>query len=200
MKRIIMSLMALAICLLSLGAAGCDSSPRVYLSDDNQILPAPPMGRLAGQRPSPIPDVAIPEGFVVVQKKSRSQLANNVRFVEHYYQGRASKADTVDFYRRALPVDGWREEAYQFDGANYVLRHGKNREVLDLRVTESRDVTSVWIQVRDRALPAPPPSAAPGASPPSAGGAAAPAASASVPGAKPLPTSANPAPPRPAAP
>jgi hypothetical protein len=107
---------------------------------------------LVERRDSPIVDVPMPVGFVMIESKSRSYgSATEGRFVEHYYQGRASKADTLNFYREALSKNQWTLRSEQNQAGTIVLQYAKGREDLNIRITEPSEVTTVQIVVRNRA-------------------------------------------------
>lgn len=139
----------LCVALLALAgvvSAGCQKP--VYLSDDNQVL-SPQSGRgLVVRTNSPVPDAPMPVGFVVIESKSRASVSASGRHVDHYYQGIASKSDTLRFYRTQLANNGWRRTSETNVGGIIAVTFSKGREVLELSITDPRDVTTVRLVVR----------------------------------------------------
>ncbi|MCE9590648.1 MAG: hypothetical protein K8S99_09015 [Planctomycetes bacterium] len=140
------ALSVVVLTVIGLAAVGCQKA--VYLSDDNQVL-SPQSGRGLVERPnSPIPDAPMPVGFVVVESKSRSHSTSAGRVVEHYYQGLASKGDTLNFYRTHLTGNGWQRRSETNVGGIIAATFAKGRETLELRITNPRDVTTVRLNIR----------------------------------------------------
>jgi hypothetical protein len=145
-------------------AVGCDSVPH-YMSDDRQLLSEPSGDPLVSHPNSPIPDAPMPMGFVMVESKSRAYtVTGGGRFVEHYYQGRASKAETVRFYHQQLPRFGWTSLSEQNQAGTITSYYSKGPESLRLYVTGDA-VTTVVITIRNRQGVAVPPAPARGSRP-----------------------------------
>lgn len=136
-------------CLL-LALLGCESIPTATHSDDGQLLaPAPASGLVALVR-SPIPDVPMPVGFVAVAARSNSTVnADGTRVVNHTYQGRATVADAVRFYRQQLPINQWQYVREQFDGTMTRMQFVKGPEELLVEIAQPR-VLDIVVRIRPR--------------------------------------------------
>lgn len=147
-----------------MSVTACNQVP-VYLSDDDQVLPAQPANGLVVDPESPIPDVPRPVGFVLVESRSRSYLEGGSRFIEHYYQGRAVYSEALSFYRRQPVAFHWVFQGERNDRGTFYLAYTKGRERLDIVVSHPR-VTTVMVRVQSRntaraGTPAAPPAATP---------------------------------------
>ena len=81
--------------------------PVVAYSDDGQYL-EPQYGRgLVAAAESPIPDVPVPIGFVLVRSQSDAQFDGTHRTLTHVYQGRADLEELRFFFDRSLTRSGW---------------------------------------------------------------------------------------------
>ena len=84
------------------------SIPVVAYSDDGQYL-EPQYGRgLVAAAESPIPDVAVPIGFVLVRSQSSAEFDGTNRTLTHVYQGRADLEELRFFLDRNLTRSGWK--------------------------------------------------------------------------------------------
>ncbi len=148
---------------LALGAAlavtGCAGMPGY--SDEGVWLP-PQQGRgLVADPDSPVPDAPVPIGFVTLTSRSRGHVNDTgLRSVQHMYQGRADMSDTVSFYREKLRHHGWqRRHEETIDGIT-TIRSSKGPELLVLRISQRGSVISVKLDIFDKNLPGPTPTAA----------------------------------------
>ncbi|MEX2670474.1 MAG: hypothetical protein WD294_00050 [Phycisphaeraceae bacterium] len=91
---------------------------------------------LAPKQQPPIRDLPVPVWFEIIDEQSRSYEANGVRFVDHTYQGRATKTQLERFYREQLPVRGWRLRNAQMVRGTHILRYQKNGEGLDVQIAD----------------------------------------------------------------
>jgi hypothetical protein len=71
-------------------------------------------GELGAQARSPLPDVPLPDGFSLVELRSRSWRSGESRFVDHLYEGRRDKFAVSRFYEKQMPLSGWSMESSQF--------------------------------------------------------------------------------------
>ncbi|MCX5661686.1 MAG: hypothetical protein NTW19_18565 [Planctomycetota bacterium] len=145
MKRQAAILISVAALALAVGlASGCDR-PMFIQSDDGQNLPAPSGGPLVARSVKPVADVPLPDGFVAVQPRSKASVANGLRSVDYYYQGRANFTRILDFYRKALAEAGWQAGSEQVQGDSAILRYNKTGETLDLRIMKPDRVATVHV-------------------------------------------------------
>ena len=96
---------------------------------------------------SPIPDVPAPAGFVLVPSRSTTDAGKGYRRVQHLYQGRATMADTIAYYRRLPRQKGWSPVLENSDG-EHVFRYVKHNENLEIRLTHRQGVASAWVVIR----------------------------------------------------
>ncbi|MHC4717251.1 MAG: hypothetical protein ACYS5V_09795 [Planctomycetota bacterium] len=94
--------LALAACL-----GGCTEQTSTFESADgrNRRLDLPP--ELFAQARPPIPDLPLPVGFSLDERRSRNFAAAGARYVDHFYKGRADKFAVGRFYKRNMPVCRW---------------------------------------------------------------------------------------------
>lgn len=126
----------------------CITMPWVPRSADGEPLPAIEGPGLVASSGSPVPDVPMPIGFVAVVSRSSSQVIGQVRFVDHLYQGRASAADTVGYYRQQIRQHNWQPISEQTQQGVTVIRLNKGRENLEISVSQEDAVTSVRVLIR----------------------------------------------------
>lgn len=130
---------------------GCKQVRVLNVSDDGTWLPPRISDGLAQAAQSLIPDVPMPEGFVPVRSKCRSeQLPGGRRWVEHLYQGQADLNEAVQFYRNQTPVYGWRTFAESVDRSQAVLWYRKGQELLTIKLVESNGIVGVRIWIADQ--------------------------------------------------
>ena len=143
----------------ALAVSGCAGMPGY--SDEGVWLP-PQQGRgLVADPDSPVPDAPVPIGFVTLTSRSRGHVNDTgLRSVAHMYQGRADMSDTVSFYREKLQHHGWqRRHEETIDGIT-TIRCSKGPEQLVLRISQRRSVITVKLDIFDKNLPGPVPTAA----------------------------------------
>lgn len=130
---------------------GCAENVHMLsLSSDGQYL-APQIGPgLVARRDSPIPDLPMPIGFVVVADQSRVEARGLSRYVRHVYQGRASMADAVRFYRHHAPLHAWRSLGEQTGDGQTLMWFAKGSERLTLKLSRYGGIVSVVVWITDR--------------------------------------------------
>ena len=140
--------MPTAVVVLGLaGLVACDSSPRA--SDDNQILPARTGKALEAKPNSPIGDAPMPEGFVVIESRSRAHAAAGSRTIHHVYQGQSSRAEVVNFYRAVLSQYQWERKSESFTSSVINLAWTKGREILLVKVKTSGGVATIELDIHN---------------------------------------------------
>lgn len=147
------------VVLLSVALIGGCSDLRAVRSDDGQLLAAPTGRGLVARSPSPVADLPMPIGFVMVQSRSRASVEPGRRMVTHVYQGRAAFADVIEFYRSELRRHGWRVRGERIEGQTAVtLTATKADEAARVEVDRRDAVITVELTI---APIEPPPNAAP---------------------------------------
>lgn len=99
MKRAWMTTLGLAAVAMVMAGGGCQQSSTMDLG---------------AQARSPLPDVPVPDGFTLVELRSRSWQSGQSRFVDHMYEGRGEKFAVSRFYEKQMPTAGWTLESSQF--------------------------------------------------------------------------------------
>lgn len=89
---------------------------------------------LVPQSRPPIEDLPVPIGYELDTADSRSYEANRSRLVDHVYRGPASKEDVEHFYRRLMPLNGWRFRGMQKRGEEVMLRFDKDSQWCDVSI------------------------------------------------------------------
>ena len=90
-----------------------------------QVSTAP--GLVAQSRP-PIPDVPVPVGFRLDQRKSRNFAAAGTRYVDHRYRGGENKYAVARFYKSHMPISRWSLVTDMFVQGNILLDFEKETE------------------------------------------------------------------------
>jgi hypothetical protein len=142
---------------LALLVHGCDR-PMVFYSEDDQRLSAPTGVALVPQEGSPVQDVPLPDGFVVLASRSHASRPSDTRTVDHWYQGRANFHRIIDFYHEQLARHRWDKLSDdQNQGDTIVMHYYKGREDLELHITKPDRVATVHLMIRPRAAATPRP-------------------------------------------
>jgi hypothetical protein len=144
-------LFVMAVMVSVAAVTGCAERVHVLsLSSDGQYL-APQTGEgLVARRDSPIPDLPIPIGFVVVADQSRVEARGLSRYVRHVYQGRASMADVSRFYRHHAPLHQWRAIGEQTGDGQTLMWFTKGSERLTLKLSRHGGIVSIVVWITDR--------------------------------------------------
>ena len=123
--------------LLMTGAVGC------------QPLPRPSGQGLVANPQSPLPDVPAPVTFRIVPSRSRTSVTPGGRVVDHLYQGLATTAATVAYYRRVAAEHGWQPQRELTHGGHVLMRYVSTRETLEIEVSRQGEVVSAQVRIRD---------------------------------------------------
>jgi len=144
---------ALWLLTLSIMLAGCRTVP--VWSQDGRFLYPPEKGLVAAPA-SPIPDLAMPIGFDLVETRSDVRVVGDARFVKHLYEGRARGGDLERFYRYHASRAGW-----ALQNSESIARHEtlmtftKGPEDMTLRIDASPLRCEVIVTIQHRTVPAP---------------------------------------------
>lgn len=137
--RLVLALFTLAAGLFLLGcesmnrSAG-DAQENGQSEQAESRREAPPQRGLVPRTNPPARDLPVPVGFSLMEDESRSYMSGNMRFIDHTYQGRATKGDLQHFYREQLPVRGWKLQNAQMVRGTHILRYEKDDEALDVQI------------------------------------------------------------------
>jgi len=86
--------------------AGCQEQQQIETGSKTPVEGDDVPGLVAQAYP-PVPDLPVPIGFKLHEKRSRNQSAAGVRFVDHLYRGRADKYDLQRFYKQQMRISRW---------------------------------------------------------------------------------------------
>ncbi len=128
-------------------SAGCNNNKSVTASDDPYDLGT----QLILPDPNPkIPDVPLPMGFELVEKRSRHFSAGDSRYIDHVYKGDADKFSVARFYRRYMPNTRWEIVTDRFLQGTLTLVFHKGPEECTISITGDDGLfraTHVMVQV-----------------------------------------------------
>jgi len=129
-------LAALALVGLMVMALGCGEKREVAATTAPAVNPR-------------LQDVPVPAGFKFKTDRSRDRAVGGFRFVEHFYEGNASVRQVSDFYRRHMPLLGWRMLEENFVSGRRRLLYDKGNDTCHISVWDDWG-TKVLIQVLPR--------------------------------------------------
>jgi hypothetical protein len=133
--------------LFTVMLVGCNRMGVGYYSDDGQTLPPPAGEGLVAMPSAAIPDVPQPIGFVLVKSQSKASVANGVRTVSHVYQGRASMADAVAYYRRELNKAGWKLQNEELLAGATEMYATKQGEQVTASLSDRKGILTVRVAI-----------------------------------------------------
>lgn len=133
--------------LFTVTLVGCSKMGVGYYSDDGESLPPSAGAGLVAMPAAAIPDVPQPIGFVLVKSQSKASVANGMRSVNHVYQGRATMADAVTYYRNELNKAGWKLNSEDLLGGATEINATKQIEQLKLNLTERKGIVTVRVAI-----------------------------------------------------
>ncbi len=143
MARRIAGLLIVAAAVL---AAGCQRNQTIESSGGAPREVQAPQELVAQGRP-PVPDIPVPIGFKLDEKKSRNLAAAGLRWVIHQYTGRPSKYAVARFYRKQMPISRWTLVTDVFTEGTVWLDFQKGNERCHIRVTGGGLFSSTRIRV-----------------------------------------------------
>ena len=136
--------------------SGCKGLPG--FSDEGKWLPPQRSTGLVAAPDALLPDAPVAIGFTVLKSRSRGYVTDSgIRQVEHVYQGRATQADTVQYYRQQLGHHGWQHLSEQMVNGTANMRYTKGPENLNLQISQRRGIVTVHLDLHDKNLPGPDP-------------------------------------------
>lgn len=129
-------LAALAILGLMVMAMGCGEKREVAATTAPAVNPR-------------LRDVPVPAGFKFKTDQSSDRAVGGFRFVRHMYEGGATVRQVSDFYRRNMPLLGWRTLEESFVSGRRRLLFDKGNDTCHISVWDDWG-TKVLIQVLPR--------------------------------------------------
>jgi len=81
-----------------------------------------------------VEDLPVPIGFNLDVDASRSYRAHESRLIDHVYRGPASKREVERFYRRLMPLNGWRLQGSQQLGEEIRLRYQQGDQWCEVEI------------------------------------------------------------------
>ena len=98
---------------------------------------------------SPIADVPIPAGFVMMKEISTSKLVpGSTRFVDHQYSGSDDFLPVVKFYKDQMPGQNWTLAEQNQGNSSVTLHFTKGSEDCVVSVTDGSTFKPTRIRVR----------------------------------------------------
>ena len=125
MNGIRISVVAAAAVLAVL--AGCQGQEQVEAGSETPVEGDDAPGLVAQAYP-PVPDLPVPIGFKLNEKRSRNQSAGGFRSVDHLYRGRADKYDLHRFYKRQMRISRWILAVDTFTQGQITMEFQKDNE------------------------------------------------------------------------
>ncbi|MBK8914166.1 MAG: hypothetical protein IPM64_06115 [Phycisphaerales bacterium] len=110
-------------------------------------------------------NVPLPNGFELVDDRSRISSNGQIRFAQCEFSGRAERTSVYEFFKNYMPTGGWSLQDERLIGGVYELRYGSATERCDVRISRSGRGTRIDVEVRpstDSGEAAPPPPKWPG--------------------------------------
>ena len=129
-------LAALAILGLMVMAMGCGEKREVAATTAPAVNPR-------------LKDVPVPAGFKFKTDQSSDRAVGGFRFVRHLYEGGATVRQVSEFYRRNMPVLGWRSLEASLVSGRQRLLFDKGNDTCHISVWDDWG-TKVLIQVLPR--------------------------------------------------
>jgi len=136
------SLTVLAIGIL---AIGCADHRLMQLSDDARWLTAPMGPGIIPREDSPIPDLPMPIGFVVLADQSRVEIVGDQRYVLHVYQGQSPFAEVLRFYRQQTARNDWRPIGEDGKPPRQLLWYEKGPEQLSIQLDRVGNIVTATV-------------------------------------------------------
>ena len=127
---------------------GCDQYRRDRGPEGAQSGTSGMVMRLVPQPRSPIPDLPLPFGFSLDEKRSGNwDFAGGVRFVDHVYVGKADKLSVKQFYQDQMPGFQWTLVTSMFTQGVVTMNFEKGTERCQVSVAGGGD----WRRTQVRA-------------------------------------------------
>ncbi len=143
MNRITVVLVGVAAAL----AGGCDStevetgdSSSASASSNTEMV-------LVARTDPPILDIPVPVGLELADP-SRNRSAAGVRWIDHFYEGRADKFAAVRFYKRQMQRKGWTLMSSQYVDGRSTLSFEKKMTGLTEEALVSIYDAGLWSKIR----------------------------------------------------
>lgn len=95
-----------------------------------------------------LPNVPVPNGFELVDDRSRVSNAGAVRFAQCQFTGKADRARVFEFYKEYMPTAGWTLRDERLINGTYELRFEGPAERCDVRLSRAGRDTLIDVDVR----------------------------------------------------
>ena len=134
------------IVMALLVVVGCNNKSNMVAAGDTS-REASVLARLLPQARPPIPDLPVPLGFSLVQKKSRSFAAAGARYIDHVYAGGGEKFAVQRFYKQYMPISRWTLVTDMFVQGDIQLDFEKQTERCRITITDGSLFNPVSVEV-----------------------------------------------------
>ncbi|NQU76115.1 MAG: hypothetical protein HQ546_07380 [Planctomycetes bacterium] len=139
--------LALAGLLIGSVLAGCNDRRMIDTGDSGRREVAAP-DVLVARASSPVTDLAVPLGFKLDEKNSRSMATVGIRSVEHRYTGRADKWAVGRFFKRQMPLAQWTLLSDRMSEGTIHLTFSNGRELCELEIGDRALYgTVIWANI-----------------------------------------------------
>jgi hypothetical protein len=129
LKRKVASAAVLCVLTVSL-FAGCKDGKLTFVSTNK----SGGMDRLSPRGVAFLEEVAVPDGFKLVESHSMDHESAGQRMARHEYQGKGDPFAVRNFYRQQMPQMGWERVSDQSVKGVITMRFEKRREVCTVQI------------------------------------------------------------------
>lgn len=117
---------------------GCSAMGR---HDDTPVATSPVQHPL-------LANVPLPNGFELVDDRSRVSSSGGVRFAQCEFVGKAPRGNVLEFFKEYMPTGGWQLRDERLIAGVYELRYDSEREKCDVRLRQDGSKTHIDIDLR----------------------------------------------------
>jgi hypothetical protein len=118
-------------------ATGCNPQTTGNETEDGTGRNRDPQVLVAKNRP-PIPDLPVPLGFEIDERRSHHLTTGPFRQVNHVYTGDADRFAVTRFYRTQMPINGWSPVRESFAQGAVSMDFDKGDERCNIMIMEGQ--------------------------------------------------------------
>lgn len=131
-----------------LTAAGCNNSPTTVDTSSGAPRQVPASTELVAMSQPYVPDLPVPVGFKIDEKKSRDYALAGARFVDHVYKGSGPKLAVKRFYEKQMGFNRWVLSTAMFVRGEVMLDFEKENERCRIIIADGSWFNPVYIKVQ----------------------------------------------------
>jgi hypothetical protein len=128
-------------------AGGCGEEPKQIDSSSGAPREVAPRADLVARANPPIPDIPVPIGFKIDEKRSRNMEGGNARWVDHLYKGGADKFAVWRFYEQQMPVKRWTMQSVIFSQGDVTMDFRKDTESCRILISDGGWLDDTQVQI-----------------------------------------------------